>query len=456
MQRFPRVPVLIGLEPQSGGQTPLPAATARIKGQNDEAVRMPRVNLNSAKLVEATQVKQRKAPEAQTKAGTPPRVENRDIKAESLEALGRKNPLWAEILGRETTKDPEEKPGRVLRAARKASARHTEWSAARRVDGAAAKAVPEGEWFVDSPLPFREYRPSPSRRVWRTLQDVARSRRFSQVMAATLVLFFVSTLDVPWRSWAGEQLSSAKERLASSIGSLSRPIEERAAFFISEDFQKGLAAWTSGGNGSVSLDPNGLLQVKGLVLNEQTLRLVNYRLDFNAKIQSGALGWVVRAADDQNYYAYRLVESRSRSAPSFHLERYSMMDGLKVASTAVSNIALPDHLAKPGIFNTVSVIVRDNQITTMVNGWGVDFWRDSQHDRGGVGFLAQAGDSALINGMNLSGNNDSWGLILYGAAETLRSIHDTISPPSAMMQPRPVSAPVAVLWQPISQRRPGF
>jgi hypothetical protein len=456
MQRLPRVPVLIGLEPQSSGQAARPVAAAQIKGQNDEPVRMPRVHLNSAKLVEATQLRKPEALKVQTEAGAPPRVENRDIKAESLEALGRKNPLWAEILGRETTREPEEKPGRVLRAARKAGARHAEWSAARHSDGPAAKAVPEGEWFVDSPLPFREYQASRGKRVWRSLQDMARSRRFTQVMAATLVLFLVSTLDVPWRSWAGKHISSAKERLASSIGSLSRPIEERAAFFIAEDFQKGLASWNSGGNGSVDLDPNGLMRVKGLALHERTLQFVNYRLDFDAKIQSGALGWVVRAADHQNYYAYRLVQSRSRSAPSFHLERYSVMDGLKVASTAVSDIALPDHLAKPGIFNSISVRVRDNQITTMVNGWGVDFWRDSQHDRGGVGFLSQAGDSALINGMNISGNNDSWGLILYGTAETLRSIRDTISPPSAMMQPRPFSAPVAVLWQPIPQRRSGF
>jgi hypothetical protein len=58
--------------------------------------------------------------------------------------------------------------------------------------------------------------------------------------------------------------------------------------------------------------------------------------------------------------------------------------------------------------------------------------------------------------MNISGNNDSWGLILYGTAETLRSIRDTISPPSAMMQPQQISAPVAVLWQPIPQGRSRF
>lgn len=458
MQRLPRVPVLIGLEPQSGVQAPRPVAAAHLKGQSDEAVRMPRMQLTSAKLVEAPQLKKRKAPEAETAAEMPPRVENRDIKAESLEALGRKNPLWAEILGRETTKEKEteQRPGRVLRAARRATERQAEWSAARHSPASATKAIPEGEWFVDSPLPFRGYRASRGKRVWRRVQDVARSRRFSQAVAATLVLFFVSTLDVPWGSWFGKQVSNAKERLAASIGSLSRPIEERAAFFIAEDFQKGLDSWTSDTRGSVDLDSNGLLKVKGLALHEQTLQFVNYRLDFEAKIQSGALGWVVRAADHDNYYAYRLVQSRGRSASTFHLERYSVIDGLKVAATAVSNIAVPNDLAKPGIFNSVSVRVRDNQITTMVNGWGIDFWRDSQHERGGVGFLAQAGDSALIHGMNISGNNDSWGLILYGTAETLRSIRDTISPPSAMMQPQQVSAPVAVLWQPIPQRRSRF
>jgi len=453
-QRLPRVPSLIGLEPKPGGQTPKPVGGAQPKAQAAEGIRLPKVQLNSAKLVEAGRFEKRKA----AADAQPILVTNdRDIKTESLEALGRKNPLWADILGRETTKsDTGDKP-RMLRAAPAAGTRNTPWAQERAAaTQAMSKSVPSaGTWYVDSPQPFREFQQSRGKRLVRAVQRVMRSRRFSQAMAAMIALVFISSLDVPWSSWFSKQVSGAKNRLISTLNLMSSPIEERAAFFIAEDFQKGLDAWSSSG-GSASLDANGLLKVKGLVLHDKTLNFVNYRFDFDAKIQSGALGWVVRAANKDNYYAYKLVESRRRKATSFHLERYSVVNGLKIASTAASNIPLPADLAKAGVFNNVSVRVRDNQITTMINGWGVDFWRDSQLDRGGIGFLASAGDSTLVNKMTISGNNDSWGLLLYGAAETLRSIRDTISPPSAMMQPQRVSAPVAVLWQPIPQGRSRF
>jgi hypothetical protein len=455
-QRLPRVPALIGLEPKSGGQVPKPAAAAHPKAKTAESIRLPKVQLNSAKLVEAAQIDKRKT----APSGAQPTLvaSGRDIKTESLEALGKKNPLWADILGRETTKTDLADTPRVLRSARRAGTRNLPWAQERAaaIHATSKNAPAEGSWFVDSPLPFREFQSSRGKRLVRRVQHVMRSRRFSQAVAAVIVLFFVSSLDVPRSSWFSKQVAGAKNRMVATLNSMSHPIEERAAFFIAEDFQEGLDAWKPSATGSANLDSNGLLKVKGLVLHEKTLNFVNYRFDFDAKIQSGSLGWVVRAADNNNYYAYKLVESARKKSSSFRLERYSVINGLKVASTAASSIPLPNDLAKSGVFNNVSVRVRDNQITTMINGWGVDFWRDSQLDRGGIGFLAAAGDSALINKMTISGNNDSWGLLLYGTAETLRSIRDTISPPVAMMGGPEFAAPVAVLWQPFPRQRPRY
>ncbi len=454
-QRLPRVPALIGLEPKPNGQIPKPAAAVQPKAKAAESIRLPKVQLKSAKLVEAAQIDRSKTA---VSGAQPTLVTNtRDIKTESLEALGKKNPLWADILGRETTKTDIADTPRVLRSVRKGGTRNTAWARERAVVIQANKSTTaEGTWVADSPLPFREFPSSRRRRLIRRVQDVVRSRRFSQAVAAVIVLFFVSSLDVPWSSWFSKQVAGAKNRLVATLNSMSHPIEERAAFFIAEDFQNGLDVWKSSSSGSASLDSNGLLKVKGLVLHDQTLNYVNYRFDFDAKIQTGALGWVVRAADSNNYYAYKLVESGRKKSSSFHLERYSVINGLKVASSAASNIPLPKDLAKSGVFNNVSVRVRDNQITTMINGWGVDFWRDSQLDRGGIGFLASAADSSLVNKMTISGNNDSWGLILYGTAETLRSIRDTISPPVAMMGGPEFAAPVAVMLQPFPRKRPRY
>ena len=62
----------------------------------------------------------------------------------------------------------------------------------------------------------------------------------------------------------------------------------------------------------------------------------------------------------------------------------------------------------------------------------LDFWKDSRLERGGVGFFSDEGESALISRATISGNDDTWGLILYGTIETIRSIRNTVSARVAM------------------------
>jgi hypothetical protein len=96
--------------------------------------------------------------------------------------------------------------------------------------------------------------------------------------------------------------------------------------------------------------------------------------------------------------------------------------------------------------------VRDNQITTLINGWGVDFWQDSRFERGGVGLLADKGESALVRKMSIAGNEDTWGLILYGTLETIKSVQNTFSAPVALrMAPGPAGVNTAMLLVPSSQ-----
>ena len=102
-----------------------------------------------------------------------------------------------------------------------------------------------------------------------------------------------------------------------------------------------------------------------------------------------------------------------------------MIEGVK---SAVSQpVEVPAHLAKADDFNRISVRVVGDQITTLVNGWGVDFWRDERIPQGGVGLLAEAGESALIRKISVTGNDDTWGLILYGAMESMRSVEGFFS-----------------------------
>ena len=294
--------------------------------------------------------------------------------------------------------------------------------------------------FYDSPLNFRDYATSPARRSWRTMQRLLWSRRFSQVMATVALLLFVSIFDVPWRGWFSSELQTAREAVIKAVNTVTRPIKERAAFFIVEDFQKGTDGWVN--PAAIRIEQPGMISVDGLALYGETLNLASYRLDFIAKIQSKAMGWVVRAQDADNYYAFKLVETGRRSARSYHLERYTVIGGNRERSSDSLQIPVPSRLAQTGDFNRISVRVRDQQITTLINGYGVDFFRDSQLPRGGVGFLTDKGEKVLISRVTVSGNEDTWGLILYGTLETVRSIQETISPRLAFALPRaPINTP---------------
>jgi hypothetical protein len=308
----------------------------------------------------------------------------------------------------------------------------------------------EDDSIYDSPLPFREYGPQRRSRPWQAIEAFFLSRGFSQAVAVCVLALFVSTLDVPWRNWFDRQVQRVKDPIVAIADNLSRPIKERSAFFIVDDFSSGLGNWIN--NRSLSLTDAGYVAVKqGVSLHGGTLNLESYRMDFEAKIQSEAVGWVVRATDTDNYYAFKLVE-KGRKGHSFDLLRYTVVQGARDAVQGVASIAVPENLTAAADFNRISVRVRDNQITTLINGWGVDFWQDSRFERGGVGLLADKGESALVRKMSIAGNEDTWGLILYGTLETIKSVQNTFSAPVALrMQPGPAGIQTAMLLAPASQ-----
>lgn len=271
---------------------------------------------------------------------------------------------------------------------------------------------------------------NPARRIWfwQAIEGVFLSRTFARSLAVVTIALFASTLDMPWRDWMQKQAARVKTPIMAALTQLSKPIEERAAFFIVDDFTSGMDNWLS--SSKLDVDPAGWLTVgEGLALRGDTTQLQDYRFDFDAKIQSNAVGWLVRAPDKMNYYAFKLHQGGTEKAPIFSLSRFSMIDGVKSVSAA--RIDVPAHLARLDDFNRISVRVIGDNVTTLLNGWGVDFWTDEQLPRGGVGLLADAGEQALVRKMTVSGNDDTWGLLLYGALESMHSVREFFSDGSA-------------------------
>ena len=263
--------------------------------------------------------------------------------------------------------------------------------------------------------------PRPAWFTGKTLQRIVFSRRFSQALFIVIVVLFVSSFYTPMPAWVSGRLETVNSRVSQYSESLGQTTRKRAAFFIVDEFRRSAGHWLS--QDSVQITNEGLRPQKGVILHRETLNLTDYNLQFEAKIQSKAVGWVVRAADDVNYYAFKLNKAVRKGSSEYSLVRYAVTQG-KPASPA-SPIAVPAEFARED-FNRISVRLRGDQINTLLNGKGIDYWKDSQFETGGIGFLAGEGEVALIRKVAVSGNEDTMGLLLYGTIETIRSVRDFV------------------------------
>ena len=390
---------------------------------------LPNPQLASAKLLATARFKQQEMANSAAAGGA-----TGEWTVPSANLLAEENPGWAEIVGREISKVR----GHAARAGVRNESKSDSWGLdqedirAKPSKRKAKRAVPD-DWSFDSPLPYGRFNQKSRTGPIQWMRGAFQHRRVSQAVAAVVLILFVSSLNVPWNWLFEEQVDTLKDGIVAAINSVSQPIEERAAFFIVDDFSNGIEKWLSRSGRSINRNAEGLMASGDMFLRDDTLRFSSYRMDFKAKIQSGAVGWAVRASDFDNYYGFRLVESTRNRKSSFHLERFAMVDGARTTAISSGRIPLPEDLARSGTFNKISVRVRDEQITTMVNGWGVDFWRDSRLPRGGVGLFANGGEVALVEQFTVTGNDDPWGLILYGTVETLRSVRDRISSPAVLV-----------------------
>ena len=263
--------------------------------------------------------------------------------------------------------------------------------------------------------------PRPAWFTGKNLQRIVFSRRFSQASFIVIVVLFVSSFYTPMQAWVSGRLETVNSSVSQYSESLGQPVRKRAAFFIVDEFRQRADHWLS--QNSVQITNEGLIPQKGVTLHRETLDLTDYKLQFEAKIQSKAVAWVVRAADEVNYYAFKLNKAVRKGSSEYSLVRYAVTQG-KRASPA-SPIAVPAEFARED-FNRISVRLRGDQINTLLNGKGIDYWKDSQFGSGGIGFLAGEGEEALIRKVAVSGNEDTMGLLLYGTIETIRSVRDFV------------------------------
>ena len=415
--RFTAAETFLQLEPKLDRQELKPASFPHIKALRRAPVRLPRIQLTPARLLSRQNLAA-----AVAASGAAPMPAFIEPEIPSLDAVTKttSEPLWHSLLspgpgGRNRILAPEAPAPASTLFARKGRDSSMDWGQAGDIDlglsdsrtelPPIAEEAPRKIWF------------------WQAVEGLFLSKQFSRAVAVAMVLLLASTVNVPWSAWTRASLDQATEPIAGIMRQLSTPMKERAAFFIGDDFSNGLDKWQ--GANSLHIDPAGWATVtRGFSILSSTTELQDYRLDFETRVQSGAMGWTVRTADNSNYYHFKLNMAGPADSPRFSLVRQAVVDGVR--ETFSQPIEIPAHLAKADDFNGVSVRLVGDQITTLVNGFGVDHWKDERLARGGVGLMADAGESALVRSISVSGNDDAWGLLLYGAVESMRSFEEMI------------------------------
>jgi len=162
---------------------------------------------------------------------------------------------------------------------------------------------------------------------------------------------------------------------------------------IEEHFGSGWDNWV-GGMKDWLVDVAGV-RTGSLALFVPTLELIDYDLDFLARIDTRSLTWVVRAAGFDEFLRCTLT---AVGGGELEFTRCAVISG--VEQTPV--IAAQRVPGKPRSAMTVSTRVSGDSFTVSVDGKNVDAWDDDRFPMGGIGFTGAPDDRARLYWVRLS------------------------------------------------------
>jgi hypothetical protein len=187
---------------------------------------------------------------------------------------------------------------------------------------------------------------------------------------------------------------------------LRQTVVQRAAIDLNDDFRAGLDDWeTHPGTAPWAYDGSGFALPVRLALYKPSMDLADYRMEFLGQLEKRGMGWVVRAADEDNYEAVRLVVTRPGPLPLVDLVHYSVINGRQVDRVQKP---LPLTIRTDMMFRA-RMDVQGDDFTLIIQGQIVDFWSDGRLKRGGVGFFCQKGEVARLRWVEVSHHYDMLG-----------------------------------------------
>ena len=125
-----------------------------------------------------------------------------------------------------------------------------------------------------------------------------------------------------------------------------------------------------------------------------SMSITDYRLEFEAQIETKAIGWVYRAQDGKNFYVNKLEIVKPGLEPTVALVRFAVLNGEEQPRSQFP-------LKLPVRIDTLYKIRFDavgDHFTTWVQDQQVDDWTDDHLQRGGVGLYNERGERMSLRG----------------------------------------------------------
>jgi len=145
-------------------------------------------------------------------------------------------------------------------------------------------------------------------------------------------------------------------------------------------------------------DPLNVHAGRQITIYRPSLKLSDYRIEFQGQIDTKSMGWVFRAADPNNYYAMKLAVVVPGPTPRLALLKYVIRNGRESEAGRVS-LNVP---ARNDTIFSIRTDVRGLKFSTYVQGQPVDVWTDEQLRSGGVGFLNERSERARIKTVSIA------------------------------------------------------
>jgi hypothetical protein len=141
----------------------------------------------------------------------------------------------------------------------------------------------------------------------------------------------------------------------------------------------------------------GVRTLRDISVLRPTLNMSDYRIEFEAQIDSKALGWIYRAQDVKNYYVSKLEIVKPGINPTVSVVRYAVIGGEELPHAQFPlNMAVRIDTMYKIRFDAVG-----DHFTTWVQDQKVDDWTDARLKTGGVGMYSDRGESRTLKNGSL-------------------------------------------------------